>query len=100
MLGRGHQRSVPETVARWVPVPPWWRPGVGIVHVLLLSSEGILVNALRVILRLRMNQRCVCVTSVVLVRSAPCDPGVCVVSPLPRSASCAGFSDGAIPRRL
>jgi len=34
------------------------------------------------------------------VRSAPCDPGVCVLSPLCRSASCAGFSDGALPRRL
>jgi len=40
MLGRGHWRPVPETVARWVPVPLWWRPGVGIVHVLLLASEG------------------------------------------------------------
>jgi len=32
---------VHETVARWVLVPPWWRPGVGIVHVLLLASEGV-----------------------------------------------------------
>ena len=23
MLGRGHWRPGPETVARWVPVPPW-----------------------------------------------------------------------------
>jgi len=23
MLGRGHQRPGPETVAHWVPVPPW-----------------------------------------------------------------------------
>jgi len=41
MLGRGHQGPVPETVARWAPVPPWWRPNVGTVHVLLLVSEGI-----------------------------------------------------------
>ena len=39
MLGRGHQRPGPETVARWAPVPQWWRPGVGIVHVLRLVSE-------------------------------------------------------------
>ena len=53
-----------------------------------------------VILRIRINQRCVCVTFFVLARYAPCDPGVCVVSPLVRSTSCAGNSDGAIPRRL
>jgi len=53
-----------------------------------------------VIVRTRINQRCVCVSSGVLVRSAPCDPGVCVLSPLCRSASGAGFSDGAVPRRL
>jgi len=53
-----------------------------------------------VIVRTRINQRCVCVSSGVLVRSAPCDPGVCVLSPSCRSASCAGFSDGAVPRRL
>jgi len=53
-----------------------------------------------VIVRTRINQRCVCVSSGVLVRSAPCDAGVCVLSPLCRSASCAGFSDGAVPRRL
>jgi len=41
MLGRGHERPGPETVARWVPVPPWWCQGVGIVHVLRLVSEGI-----------------------------------------------------------
>jgi len=23
MLGRGHYRPGPGTVARWVPVPPW-----------------------------------------------------------------------------
>jgi len=23
MLGRGHKRPGPETVARWVPVPTW-----------------------------------------------------------------------------
>ena len=53
-----------------------------------------------VIVRTRINQRCVCVSSGVLVRSAPCDPGVCVLSPLCRSASCAGISDEAVPRRL
>jgi len=53
-----------------------------------------------VIVRTRINHRCVCVSSGVLVRSAPCDPGVCVLSPLCRSASSAGFSDGAVPRRL
>ena len=53
-----------------------------------------------IILRIRMNQPCVCVTSVVLVRFAPGDPGVRVVSPVFRSASCAGLSDGAKPRRL
>jgi len=53
-----------------------------------------------VIVRTRINQHCVCVSSGVLVRSAPFDPGVCVLSPLCRSASCAGFSDGAVPRRL
>jgi len=53
-----------------------------------------------VILRLRISQRCVCVTSVVLVRFAPGDPGVRVVFPVLRSAPCAGLSDGAIPRRL
>jgi len=41
MLGRGHQKPVPETVARWIPVPPWWRLGVGIVQVWILASEGI-----------------------------------------------------------
>jgi len=54
----------------------------------------------RVIVRIRINQRCVSVTSVVLVRFAPGDPGVRVVSLALRSASCAGFSDGVIPRRL
>ena len=53
-----------------------------------------------VIVRTRINQHCVCVSSGVLVRSAPFDPGVCVLSPLCRSASCAGFSDGAVPRWL
>jgi len=53
-----------------------------------------------VIVRPRINQRCVCVSSGVLVRSAPCDPGACVRSPSCRSVSCAGFSDGAVPRRL
>jgi len=53
-----------------------------------------------VIVRARMNQHCVHVSSGVLVRSAHCDPGVCVLSPLCRSASRAGFSDGAVPRRL
>jgi len=53
-----------------------------------------------VIVRTRIKERCVCVSSGVLVRSAPCDPGVCVLSPLCRSASCTGFSDGALPRRL
>jgi len=52
------------------------------------------------IVRIEINQRCVCDTSVVLVRFAPGDPGVRVVSPVFRSASCAGISDGAIPRRL
>jgi len=41
MLGRGHLRPAPEIVARWVPVPPLWRPGVSIVLVLRFSSEGI-----------------------------------------------------------
>ena len=47
-----------------------------------------------VIVRIRINQRCVCVTSVVLVRFAPSDPGLRVVTLAWRSASCAGFSDG------
>jgi len=41
MLCRGHERPGPETVARWVSVPPLWGQGVGIVHVLCLVSEGI-----------------------------------------------------------
>jgi len=53
-----------------------------------------------VILRLRINQRCACVTFVVLVRSAPSDPGVCNFSPLLSSAFCAGLSAGDIPCRL
>jgi len=47
-----------------------------------------------VIVRIRINQRCFWVTSVVLVRFVPGDPGVRVVSPVFRSASCAGISDG------
>jgi len=46
------------------------------------------------------NQRWVCVSSGVLVCCAPCDPGVCVFSPLCLSASCAGYSDGAMLCRL
>jgi len=53
-----------------------------------------------VIVPIQINQRCVCVTSVVLVRFAPFDPGVRVVSPVFRCTSCAGLSDVAIPRRL
>jgi len=53
-----------------------------------------------VIVCTRINERCFCVRSGVLVRSAPCDPGVCVLSPLCCSASCAGVSDGSVPRRL
>jgi len=41
MLGRGHKRPGPETVASWTPVLPWWRLEVGIVHILRLVSEGI-----------------------------------------------------------
>ena len=41
MLGGNLQRPGPETVARWVPVPPWWRQVVGVVHILLLVSEGL-----------------------------------------------------------
>jgi len=41
MLGKGNLRPGPETVARRAPVPPWWRPGVGIVLVLRLLSEDI-----------------------------------------------------------
>jgi len=47
-----------------------------------------------------IHQRCVCVRSGVLVCFAPCDPGVCVLSPLCCSASCAECSDGVVPRRL
>jgi len=61
---------------------------------------GYMSVCLGVIVRTWINQRCICVSSGVLVRSAPCDPGVCVLSPLCRSACCAGFSDGAVPRRL
>jgi len=53
-----------------------------------------------VIVRIRINQRCVYVTSVVLVRFAPGAPGVRAVSLVLRSASWAGFSDGVISRRL
>jgi len=53
-----------------------------------------------VIARVRINNRCVCVTSVVLVLFAPSDPGVRVVTLAWRSTSCPGFSDGVIPRRL
>jgi len=51
------------------------------------------------IVRTRVKQRCVCVTSVVLVRFATGGTGVRVVPPVLRSASCAGLSDEAIPRR-
>ena len=53
-----------------------------------------------VIVHTRVNQRCACVSSGILMRSAPCDPGVFVLHPLCRSTSCAGFSDGVVPRRL
>jgi len=53
-----------------------------------------------VIVRILINQRCVCVSSGVLMSFAPCDPGPRVLSPLCRSTSCAGISDGAVPRRL
>jgi len=49
-----------------------------------------------IIVSIRINRCCVCVSS----GSAPCDTGVFVLSPLCRSASCAGISDGAVPRRL
>ena len=48
----------------------------------------------------RVSQRCVCVSSGVLVRFAPCDPGVRVLFRLCRSTFCAGVSDGVLPRRL
>jgi len=51
-----------------------------------------------VIVRVRVNNRSVCVASVVFVRFAPSDPGVRVVTLAQRSASCAGFSDGVILR--
>ena len=38
-------RPGPETLAHWTPVLLWWRPGVGIVHVLRLVSEGTSVYA-------------------------------------------------------
>jgi len=44
----------------------------------------------------RIIQRCASVSFGILVRSAPCDPGACVLSPLCRSASFAGFSDGEL----
>ena len=50
-----------------------------------------------VIVRIRINQRCVCVSSGVLMSFAPCNPGPRVLSPLCRSTSCAGISDGAVP---
>ena len=53
-----------------------------------------------VIVRVRINHRCVRVSSVVLARFAPSDPGVRVVTLRQRSASCDGFFDGVIPRRL
>jgi len=53
-----------------------------------------------VIVRVRINNRCVCVASVVFVRFAPSDPGDRVVTLALRSASYAGFSDGVIPRWL
>ena len=53
-----------------------------------------------VIVRVQINHRCVCVTSVVFVRFALSDPGVRVVTLAQRSASCARFSDGVIPRWL
>jgi len=52
------------------------------------------------LLRIRINQRCVCVTSVGLVRFVPADPVLCLVSPVFRSTSCVGLSDGAIPRQF
>jgi len=48
------------------------------------------------ILRLRINQRSVCVTSSVLVHFGPCDPGVPVVTALLRYASSTGLLYGAI----
>jgi len=53
-----------------------------------------------VIVRVRINHRCVCVASVVFVRFAPSDPGVRVVTLAWQSAFCAGFSDGVISRWL
>jgi len=88
---------------------PWpvgyWSPHGGVRGSGLCTSCFLLLReymsvCFGIILRLRVHQRCVCVPFSVMVRSAPCDPGVCVVSPLLRSASCAGLSDGAIPRRL
>jgi len=49
------------------------------------------------IVRIRINQRCVCVTSVLLVRFAHGDPSVRVASPVFRSAFCAGLPTGPYP---
>jgi len=45
------------------------------------------------------HQHFACASSGVSVRLALCDPGAFVL-PLCRSASCAWFSDGAVPRWL
>jgi len=48
-------------------------------------------------LHLRANQRCVCVSSGVLVRYARCDLGVRVLSPFCHSISCDGFPSESFP---
>jgi len=59
-----------------------------------------MIECFGVIVRILIYQRCVYVFSVDLVRFAPGRPGVSVVFPVLRSASCVGRSDGAIPCRL
>jgi len=51
----------------------------------------------RVIVRVRINHRCVCVASVVLVRFAPSDPGVRVVTLACVPHPVLGFPTGLFP---
>ena len=51
-------------------------------------------------LHLRMNEHCVCVSSGVLVRYAPCDPGVRALSPLCSARSDVGLPSGSFPVRF
>jgi len=100
MLGRGHKRPGPETVARRAPVPPMVVRGGRHCARPASRFRGYMSVCFGFIVRIGINQRWVCVNSVVLVRFAPGDPGVRAVSLVLRSASCAGLSGGAIPRRL